>query len=77
MNRDQEAIVALTARVAELEAELAKCRLVGAQLANCAFNLAQRQELTPRDRSELKHVWKLWDAIPRTAKPGEGAERKP
>lgn len=46
-------------------------RLAGAQLSNCAFNLAQRDHLTDPERRSLDESRKAWDAAIRATPPAQ------
>lgn len=48
-------------------------RLAGAMLANCAFNLAQRNHFTDSERQSLDESRKAWDAAIRDAPPAPKA----
>jgi len=43
--------------------ELLARRQVGAMLANCAYNLKQRDTLTENDKTVLAELQRRWDAI--------------
>lgn len=40
-------------------------RLIGSQMSNVCWNLAQGRELTDRDRTGLGELCKAWDALPK------------
>lgn len=50
------------ARAEAAEAECARLRSAGTLLANCAFNLAQREHLTTDERRSLDESRIAWDA---------------
>lgn len=55
-------------RRSKVERELLERRRIGAQLATCAFNLAQDDALPESTRATLKNLQRQWDAIERTKK---------
>lgn len=62
----------LLAELDRLRAEMAGVLNAGAQLSNCAFNLAQRDpgEFTQRDADALDRARKDWDAARTPKEPG-------
>lgn len=49
----------------QLRDEIKLLRSIGSQLSNCCYNIAQKRELTERDREVVSQVVKEWDAIKR------------
>lgn len=48
---------------AEMRVRERQLRAAGGQLANCAFNLAQKSTLTEADRKSLDECRRQWDEI--------------
>lgn len=45
------------------EVALKRLLIVGEQLSNVAFNLAQRDSLDPQTRADLNRLRRTWDAV--------------